>query len=393
MTTVLVASDKFKGSLTAAQVAAAVSAGIRRVSSVPIVSVPVADGGDGTVDAAVSAGFERVPVTASGPTGEPVQTAYARRGDTAVIEMADVAGLVRLPGGVRQPLTATSRGLGEVMAAAIDAGCTQLVVGIGGSASTDGGAGLVAALGASLLDAEGEQLPGGGAALERLDRVDLGALRSRLESVNVTVASDVDNPLLGERGAAAVYGPQKGASPDDVERLDAALAHWADVVEEVTGRDDRHHPGAGAAGGVGFGLVGVLGARVRSGIDLLLELVGFDAALAHLGPDDLVITGEGSLDEQTLNGKAPAGVAAAAAARGVPVVAVCGRTTLDVERLREAGIDAAYALADIEPDIRRCFTHAAALLEQLGERVARDRLAHKTTRSDDAVDTPKGATP
>src|SRR5690242_9255811 len=244
MRTVLIASDKFKGSLTAAQVAAAVSAGIGRVSDATVVTVPVADGGDGTVEAAVSAGFSRVPVTASGPIGEPVETAYARRGETAVVEMADVSGLWRLPGGHREPMTATSRGLGEVMAAALDAGCTEVVIGIGGSASTDGGAGMVAALGARLLDAAGDDLPDGGAALADLARLNLGALRSRMESITVTVASDVDNPLLGERGAAAVYGPQKGASPDQVAELDSALAHWADVVEEVTGRVDRHHPGA-----------------------------------------------------------------------------------------------------------------------------------------------------
>jgi glycerate kinase len=374
VTTVLIASDKFKGSLTAAQVAAAVSAGIARVSDAAVVTVPVADGGDGTVDAAVSAGFERVPVTASGPIGTPVETAYARRGETAVVEMADVSGLSRLPEGRREPMTASSRGLGEVIGAALDEGCTELVVGIGGSASTDGGAGMVAALGARLLDAQGDDLPDGGAALAGLARLNLGLLRSRMESITVTVASDVDNPLLGERGAAAVYGPQKGASPEQVEQLDAALTHWADVVEEVTGRDDRHHPGAGAAGGVGFGAVAVLGASIRSGIDLLLDLVGFDAALARLTPDDLVVTGEGSLDEQTLHGKAPAGVAAAAAARGIPVVAVCGRATLDADRLREAGIHAAYALTDIEPDPQRCFDEAASLLEELGERLARERL-------------------
>jgi glycerate kinase len=374
VSTVLVASDKFKGSLTAAQVAAAVTAGIRRVSDVDVVTVPIADGGDGTVDAAVSAGFARVPVTASGPTGAPVETSYARRGGTAVVEMADVSGLWRLPEGQREPMTATSRGLGEVLAAALDAGCTQIVMGIGGSASTDGGAGMVAALGARLLDAHGDDLPDGGAALADLSRLNLGALRSRMEGITVTVASDVDNPLLGEGGAAAVYGPQKGASPEQVAQLDAALAHWADVVEEVTGRDERHHAGAGAAGGVGFGAVAVLGASIRSGIDLLLELVGFDAALQRLTSDDLVVTGEGSLDEQTLHGKAPAGVAAAAAARGIPVVAVCGRATLDPERLRDAGFQAAYAISDIESDPQRSFDEAAPLLEQIGERLARDRL-------------------
>ncbi len=201
MTTVLLASDKFKGSLTAAAVATAVSAGIRRVSDARIVTVPVADGGDGTVDAAVAAGFARVPVVASGPTGVPVETACARRNDTAVVEMADVSGLARLPGGRREPLTATSRGLGEVVAAAVDAGCTDVVVGIGGSAGADGGAGMVRALGARLLDAQGAEIADGGAALAALATVDLADLGRRLSGVTVTVACDVDNLLLGGHGA------------------------------------------------------------------------------------------------------------------------------------------------------------------------------------------------
>lgn len=374
MTTVLLASDKFKGSLTAAAVTAAVSAGIRRVSDARIVTVPVADGGDGTVDAAVAAGFARVPVVASGPTGIPVETAYARRGDTAVVEMADVSGLVRLPGGRREPLTATSRGLGEVVAAAVDAGCTDIVVGIGGSASTDGGAGMVRALGARLLDAEGAEIADGGAALAALATVDLADLGRRLSGVTVTVACDVDNPLLGAHGAAAVYGPQKGADPAQVDQLEAALTHWADCVVAATGVDRRTAAGAGAAGGVGFGMVAVLGARLRPGIELLLDLVGFAAELTELSPQDLVVTGEGSLDQQTLRGKAPAGVAAAASLRGIPVVAICGRTTLDADRLRAVGIRTAYALSDIEPDLQRCFDEAGPLLEQLGERLAREQL-------------------
>ncbi len=374
MTTVLLASDKFKGSLTAAAVTAVVSAGIRRVSDARIVTVPVADGGDGTVAAAVAAGFARVPVVASGPTGIPVETAYARRGDTAVVEMADVSGLVRLPGGRREPLTATSRGLGEVVAAAVDAGCTDIVVGIGGSASTDGGAGMVRALGARLLDAEGAEIADGGAALAALAAVDLADLGRRLSGVTVTVACDVDNPLLGAHGAAAVYGPQKGADSAQVDQLEAALTHWADCVLAATGVDRRNAAGAGAAGGVGFGTVAVLGARLRPGIELLLDLVGCAAELTELSPQDLVVTGEGSLDQQTLRGKAPAGVAAAASLRGIPVVAICGRTTLDADRLRAAGIRTAYALSDIEPDLQRCFDEAGPLLEQLGERLAREQL-------------------
>jgi glycerate kinase len=372
--TALIAVDKFKGSLTAQEVTAAVATGIARVSSARVLTIPVADGGDGTVAAAVAAGFAPVPVTATGPTGIPVETLWARRGDTAVIEMADVAGLVRLPGGRLEPLTATSRGLGEVIAAAIDAGCTQIVVGIGGSASTDGGAGMVAALGAKLTTDAGVQPAGGGAGLLTLAALDLTELRRRTAGVHFTFACDVDNPLTGPRGAASVYGPQKGATPDDIRLLEAALTHWADLVTEATRRDVRGAPGAGAAGGVGYGAVALLGAKLRPGIDLVLELVGFHDALATLGAHDLVITGEGSLDEQTLHGKAPAGVAAAAAARGVPVVAVCGRTTLPTEHLERAGISAAYALVDLEPDLTRCLTQPVPLLERLGERIARQHL-------------------
>lgn len=372
--TVLIAVDKFKGSLTAPEVAAAVATGIARVSSARVRTIPVADGGDGTVAAAVAAGFAPLPVTASGPTGVPVETVWARRGDSAVIEMADVAGLVRLPGGRLEPLTATSRGLGEVIAGAIGAGCTQIIVGIGGSASTDGGAGMVAALGARLIPNAGGDPADGGAGLLTLGALDLTELRRCIAGVRFTIACDVDNPLTGPRGAAAVYGPQKGATPEDIRLLEAALTHWADLVTQTTGQDVRGMPGAGAAGGVGYGAVALLGAQLRPGIDLVLELVGFHEALSTLGAHDLVITGEGSLDEQTLHGKAPAGVAAAAATRGVPVVAVCGRTTLPTERVQRAGISAAYALLDLEPDVTRCLTEPVPLLEQLGERIAREHL-------------------
>lgn len=370
--TVLIAPDKFKGTLTAEQVCSAVAAGLSQTApDVRAVSIPVADGGDGTVAAAVAAGFDEVPVTAAGPTGEPVETAYARRDDRVVVELADVCGLVRLPDGEFAPRTAGSRGVGEVMAAALDAGCTDIVLAIGGSASTDGGAGMAQALGARLLDADGCELPSGGAALADVSRVDLAPLAERMRGVQVTVACDVDNPLTGERGAAAVYGPQKGASADDVRELDAALGHFADRVAEATGRDRRDAPGAGAAGGVGFAAVALLGARLRPGIDLILDLVGFHERLAEA---DLVITGEGSLDEQTLHGKAPAGVAAAARAAGVPVVAVCGRTLLTTEELRASGITAAYALTDIAPDLETSMTQGDTLLARLGERIAAEHL-------------------
>lgn len=372
MARVLIASDKFKGSLTAAQVGAAVRAGIRRARPDAEVSVvPVADGGDGTVAAALAAGFDAVPLTASGPTGEPVLTAYARRDDLAVIEMADVSGLVRLPDGLLRPMTATSRGTGEVIAAAVAAGCRRIVLGIGGSAGTDGGAGMLEALGARLLDADGYPIGDGGAALTRVSAIDLTALRELMSGVEVTVACDVDNPLTGPYGAAAVYGPQKGADPAQVAELDAALGQWAQRLAAEIGSDRRETAGAGAAGGVGFAALAVLGATLRPGIELMLDLVGFETQVAGV---DLVITGEGKLDEQTLHGKAPAGVAAAARLAGVPVVAVCGRNTLPESTLHAAGFSAAYSLVDIEPDEQRCFSAGAMLLQQLGFRIAEDHL-------------------
>ncbi|GAA1587485.1 glycerate kinase [Kribbella sancticallisti] len=370
MVKVIVASDKFKGTLSGDEVAAAVRDGVLRVRGDAVVeSVPVADGGEGTLGAAVGAGFELVPVTASGPTGEPVRSGYARRGEVAVVELADVSGLSRLPGGEPAPMTATSRGTGELVAAAIDSGCTRVILGIGGSACTDGGAGLVRALGARLVDAAGEEIAEGGAALTSAVSLDLTALREQLQGVEIVVACDVDNPLTGPTGAAATYGPQKGADPAQIEQLDTALTHWADLVAHATGRELRDSDGAGAAGGVGFAAMGVLGAELRPGIELVLELVGFHQRLSGV---DLVVTGEGSLDEQTLHGKAVAGVAAAAKAVGIPVVAVCGANRLDSARLQQAGIGAAYALTDLEPDVRRCIADPVPLLRRLGELIAAD---------------------
>jgi glycerate 2-kinase len=367
---VVVAPDKFKGSLTAAQVAARVAAGLARAApGVEVVQVPVADGGDGTLEAALSAGYRAVPVRAEGPTGEPVDTAYAERGGVAVVELADVSGLRRLPGGRPAPLTASSHGTGQVLGAALDAGCRRIVLGIGGSACTDGGAGMVQALGGRLVDAGGAEVGRGGAALAAVASLDLAGLHPALKQAEVVVASDVDNPLLGPRGAAAVYGPQKGASPADVAELDAALARWADAVHRATRIDAARTPGAGAAGGVGFAALAVLGARLQPGIDLVLDLVRFREALPGAR---LVICGEGSLDAQTLHGKAPAGVAAAARSAGVPVVAVAGRSLLSPAELEPAGILAAYPLSDLEPDPGRSMAQAGPLLERLAARVARD---------------------
>ncbi|MFJ1653419.1 glycerate kinase [Streptomyces sp. NPDC088337] len=379
---VLVAADKFKGSLTAVQVAERVTAGLRRVApDVEVEALPVADGGDGTVDAAVAAGFERREVRVEGPLGDEVTAAFALRGDTAVVEMAEASGLQRLPAGVFAPLTASTYGSGELLRAALDAGARTIVFGVGGSATTDGGAGMLSALGARFLDADGEPIPPGGGGLAELARADLSGLDPRLAAVELVLASDVDNPLTGPKGAPAVYGPQKGASAEDVATLDAALAHFAKVLEGVGGAgagagagslaaEYAASPGAGAAGGIGFGAM-LLGARFQAGIEVMLDVLGFAPALERAS---LVITGEGSLDEQTLHGKAPAGVAAAARAAGKDVVAVCGRLALGPEVLERAGIRRAYALTEVEPDVATCIAEAGPILERVAERIGTDCL-------------------
>ncbi|GLX47422.1 glycerate kinase [Streptomyces hygroscopicus subsp. hygroscopicus] len=371
---VLVAADKFKGSLTAVQVAERVTAGLRRVvPDLVVEALPVADGGDGTVAAAVAAGFERRTVRVAGPLGEEAVAAFALRDGTAVVEMAEASGLHRLPAGVFAPLTASTYGSGELLRAALDAGAHTIVFGVGGSATTDGGAGMLAALGARFSAEDGEPVPPGGGGLAGLARADLSGLDPRLSSVSLVLAGDVDNPLTGPTGAAAVYGPQKGASPDDVRALDAALGHYAKVLEAEIGSRAAQAaaaPGAGAAGGAGYGAL-LLGARFRPGIDLMLDVLGFAPALARAS---LVITGEGSLDVQTLHGKAPAGVAAASRAAGKEVVAVCGRLALTEPALRAAGITRAYPLTSLEPDVSRCVAHAGPLLERVASRIAEDFL-------------------
>ncbi|MGW2640460.1 glycerate kinase [Streptomyces sp. NPDC001348] len=371
---VLVAADKFKGSLTAVQVAERVTAGLRRVvPGLRVEALPVADGGDGTVDAAVAAGFERREVRVAGPLGQEVTAAFALRGGTAVVEMAEASGLQRLPAGVFAPLTASTYGSGELLRAALDAGARTIVFGVGGSATTDGGAGMLTALGARFLDADGEPVPPGGGGLAGLASADLTGLDPRLSSVELVLASDVDNPLTGPKGAPAVYGPQKGASPDDVAALDAALTHYAKVLEAAVGPRAVEYaasPGAGAAGGIGYGAL-LLGAAFRPGIEVMLDVLGFGPALARAG---LVITGEGSLDEQTLHGKAPAGVAAAARAAGKDVVAVCGRLALTPDALVRAGIRQAYPLTGVEPDVAKCIADAGPTLERVAESIARDWL-------------------
>ncbi|MCH6163398.1 glycerate kinase [Streptomyces marispadix] len=372
---VLIAADKFKGSLTAVEVAERITTGIRRARpDANLESLPVADGGDGTVAAAVAAGFERHEAEVTGPLGAPVTAAFALRDGTAVVEMAEASGLELMPPGVFAPLTATTRGTGELLLAAVEAGARTVVLGVGGSATTDGGTGMLEALGARFLDEDGDPVPHGGGPLVEMVSADLSGLDERLKDIEVILASDVDNPLTGPKGAAYVYGPQKGAGDQDVKVLDAALSHFVQVMGESVGpraAETAEAPGAGAAGGIGYGALIGLNATFRPGIDVLLEVLGFAQALARA---DLVVTGEGSLDEQTLHGKAPAGVAAAARKAGKPVVAVCGRLALDNKALKGAGIERAYALTDLEKDKDRCMAQAGPLLEQLAERVAADRL-------------------
>ncbi|MPV38755.1 glycerate kinase [Georgenia subflava] len=378
MTThVLLAPDKFKGSLTASAVAAHLAAGLRRaLPDVEVDELPVADGGEGTVEAALAAGFTAVELSATGPLGEPVRTRYAVDGTTAVIEMAAVTGLEMVRPDDATARRATSRGLGELVHHALMRGARTVVIGVGGSASTDGGSGMLAALGARLTGPDGE-LPDGGGALVDLADVDLSGLHPKLASTTIILASDVDNPLLGEHGAAAVYGPQKGADAAAVTDLEHGLTRWVDALARAGATGAREHAaatGAGAAGGVGYACL-LIGAERRAGVEVVLDLTGFDRRLDGV---DLVITGEGSLDRQSLHGKTPVGVAEAAATHAVPTVAVCGRTTLDADELTGAGIEAVYALTDVEPDVARCIAEAGPLLERLAERIVADRFSART---------------
>lgn len=369
---VLIAPDKFKGTLTAPEVAEAVAAGLRQERpDVELRLAPVADGGDGTVDAALAAGYARMTVPVSGPTGYPVDTEIAYDGETAVVELASASGLALLDPDDLDALGASSDGTGEALLAALNTGAQRIVLGVGGSACTDGGAGLLTVLGARILDTNGNPVAPGGGPLANVGEIDLSGLDPRIGEVELILASDVNNPLTGPNGAAHVYGPQKGANPEQVELLDGALARYAESMRAAGGRDVAEQPGAGAAGGVGFAALAALGATMRPGVDVVLDLVGFDSGLDGAG---LVITGEGALDEQTLHGKAPAGVAARAIEAGIPVIAIAGRCDLTQERLAEAGIDAAYALLDVEPDPQRCMADPAPILTTLATTLAKNHL-------------------
>ncbi|MDP9889080.1 glycerate kinase [Pseudarthrobacter enclensis] len=378
---IVIATDKFKGSLSATEAAHSLSRGIKAVSPEAVIEeIPIADGGEGTLDAAITAGFTRHLETVSGPTGQPVRAAYATRGHKAVIELAQASGLALLPGMTLDPLGATSFGTGQLVQAALNRGCTEIIIGAGGSASTDGGAGLLAALGAEFLDADGSPVAMGGGALREIASVNLDGLDHRAQSARFVLASDVDHPLLGLHGAAAVFGPQKGANEHDIKKLEGGLAHFAQMLETEIGprsRDATAAPGAGSAGGVGYGLMAALGARRESGVELVHQLTNFEHRLEGA---DLLISGEGRLDHQSLGGKAAVGTAKAAMARGVPVIAVCGSTSLTSPELQAAGISRAYSLRDLEPNLQRCLENASSLLETTGRILAEDLRYAESTR-------------
>ncbi|MEX1264534.1 MAG: glycerate kinase [Actinomycetota bacterium] len=361
---ILVAPDKFRGTLTARQAAEAFATGWRRRRpGDDLELVPMADGGEGTMEALVDALSGRIErATVSGPLGDPVDAAFGLAatadGMFGVVEMARASGLAVLSPARRNPLKTSTRGTGELISRAIDAGAGRLVVCIGGSATNDGGVGMASALGARFLDSAGKRVADGGAALGALAHIDLSSMHAGLARVSVTGACDVDNPLTGPSGASEVYGPQKGASRDDVMTLDRALGHLATVVERDLGVSLREEPGAGSAGGLGFGLMAFCGATLHPGVQVVMNAVGLDHRITSA---DLVITGEGSLDEQSLHGKVPAGVLRACEFAGVPAAIVCGRATIEpgvpvvslVDRVgeRAALADARKALIDAAQDM------------------------------------------
>ncbi|MBI5616176.1 MAG: glycerate kinase [Gammaproteobacteria bacterium] len=367
---ILIAPDSFKESLSSLAVAAALERGLRRaLPAVDVVKVPMADGGEGTVDALVAAtGGRVIRRRVTGPLGKSVQAAFGLLGDgrTAIVEMAAASGLPLVPPRLRNPLRTTSYGTGELMRHALALGARRLVIGIGGSATNDGGAGMAQALGAVLRDARGRVIstPASGGMLDRVAGIELPALAG----IDIEVACDVRNPLVGPRGASAIFGPQKGATSAMVARLDRNLAHFGAVLEGVAGRKLLKMPGGGAAGGMGAGLVGVAGARLRPGVELVMDTVGLRGRMAGV---DLVITGEGRIDYQTVFGKTPAGVAALAGELGIPVVAVGGGLADDAARLFAHGVGALESAVVRPLDLDEALENSSKFLISAGERIGR----------------------
>lgn len=367
---VLVAPDKFKGTLTGAEAAAAMAAGVRlALPDAQVTALPLADGGEGTLDAVLTLGGEELTRTVTGPNGTPVEARLALTGTTAFLEASQACGLQLLEPTPRTALSSTSAGVGELIREALAAGATSLVVGLGGVACTDGGSGMATSLGARLLGARGQPLPPGGGSLVDLAAVDLSHLIEVVARATIVAATDVTNPLLGPDGAAQVYGPQKGAGPREVDQLERGLARWADLVEREYGVRTRDLPGAGAAGGLGWGLTTLLGADIRQGADLLMEILGLDDALAQT---DLVVTGEGKLDRQSAFGKGPVTLARAAQARGVPVLAVAG--VVEEEARQGLPFERLWSLVD-EVGRRAALADTGRVLTQVTERAVRAEVA------------------
>ncbi len=364
---ILIAPGAFKHSLSATQVAQAIARGLERSGlNASLQQVPIADGGNGTLDALLASGGQRIPLTVENPLGEPVEAAYGLLSDgrTAAIEMALASGIELTP----QPdaMRASTYGTGQLMRATLEHGITRLIVGLGGSATTDGGAGCLQALGVHLLDKHGDPIPRGGAGLAHLERIDARDLDPRWTSVEVLIASDVDNPPVGEQGAAFVFAPQKGASPEQVAQLDANLRHYFVCIREQLGVDVMHVQGGGAAGALAAGLMAVLGGRIISGIDMILAHNRFENALARAS---LVITGEGQIDAQTISGKGPLGVALAARERGIPVIALVGGLNIDDRILHDAGISVAFPIVPRPMPLQDALREADSLIESAALRL------------------------
>ena len=368
---IVIAPDSYKESLTAMEVATAIENGFKEIMpDAECIKLPMADGGEGTVQSLVDAtGGHIVAATVTGPLGQPVEGFYGLLGDgsTAVIEMAAASGLHHVEHAQRNPLLTTTYGTGELVKAALDAGVKHIIVGIGGSATNDGGIGMAQALGARLQDAQGADLAYGGGALEQLASIDLSGLDSRLADIKLEVACDVDNPLCGVKGASHVFGPQKGATPEMVEQLDKNLAHYAEVIRQTNGKEVINQAGAGAAGGLGAALLGLFDASLRPGISIVMDAVN----LAEVVKDaDLVITGEGRIDSQTIHGKTPIGVARTAKMYDLPVIGIAGSIAKDCHVVHEHGIDAVYSVVLGATDLPTALKEAAFNVEMTSRNVA-----------------------
>jgi len=369
---IVVAPDSYKGSLSAVAVADAMEQGILAVfPEAEIDKVPIADGGEGTVEALSTATHGRiVSQQVIGPLGQPVEACWGVLGDgeTAVIEMAAASGLTLVPNEQRNPCITTTYGTGQLIQSAMEQGIRKFIIGLGGSATNDGGAGMAQALGAKFLDSAGHEIAYGGAALASLAAIDLTGLDARLSQSTIMVACDVDNPLCGPRGASAVYGPQKGATPELITKLDAALQQFALVAKAATGRDAAEQPGAGAAGGLGAGLLFFTNAILKPGVEIVLEAIGFSRLVKQA---NLVITGEGNTDFQTAFGKAPVGVAKIASQYNVPTVCLSGGLGKDHEQVLKHGIQGVMSIIPHPMSLDECINSAYPLVEAATARLCR----------------------